>query len=44
MVTRQLRDASKPIGIPLTDHVIVGQKSRDPAGLGYYSFRGAGLL
>jgi len=26
------------------DHVIIGQKSRDPAGLGYYSFRAAGLI
>jgi len=43
-VTRQLRDAAKTIGIELLDHVIVGQKSRDPADLGYYSFRAAGLI
>jgi DNA repair protein RadC len=42
-VTRQLRDAAKTIGIDLLDHVIVGQNSRDPVGLGYYSFRAAGL-
>ncbi len=43
-VTRQLREAAKTIGIELIDHVIIGQKNRDPAGLGFYSFRHAGLL
>jgi DNA repair protein RadC len=43
-VTRQLRDAAKTVGIDLIDHVIVGQKSRDPAGIGHYSFRAAGLI
>ena len=43
-VTRQLRDAAKTVGIDLLDHVIVGQKAHDPAGLGYYSFRAAGLI
>jgi DNA repair protein RadC len=43
-VTRQLRDAAKTVGIDLIDHVIVGQKSRDPVGPGYYSFRAAGLI
>jgi DNA repair protein RadC len=43
-VTRQLRDAAKTVGIDLLDHVIIGQSSRDPAGLGYYSFRVAGLV
>lgn len=42
--TRQLRDAAKTVGIDLIDHVIVGQKSSDPVGLGYYSFRAAGLI
>jgi DNA repair protein RadC len=43
-VTRQLREAAKAVDIDLLDHVIVGRKSVDPAGVGYYSFRDAGLL
>jgi hypothetical protein len=30
--------------IDLLDHVILGEVAADPAGLGYYSFRTAGLL
>ncbi|MGC4073028.1 MAG: DNA repair protein RadC [Nibricoccus sp.] len=43
-VTRQLREAAKTVAIELADHVIVGRKINDPAGLGYYSFRAAGFL
>lgn len=43
-VTRQLREAAKVIGIELSDHVIVGQRSKDPRGIGYYSFNDAGLV
>jgi DNA repair protein RadC len=43
-VTRQLREAAKAVDIPLLDHVVVGRSSADPRGLGYYSFREAGLL
>jgi len=43
-VTRQLREAAKAVDIELLDHVIVGRLPSDPRGLGYYSFRGAGLL
>lgn len=43
-VTRQLREAAKTVCIDLLDHVIVGYPAHDPAGLGYYSFRAAGLL
>ena len=43
-VTRQLREAARTLDIELLDHVIVGQAAADPAGLGYYSFRSAGLL
>ena len=43
-VTRQLRDAAKTVGIDLMDHVIVGTKTHDPADIGYYSFRAAGLI
>jgi DNA repair protein RadC len=43
-VTRQLRDAARAVDIDLMDHVIVGQASADPRGLGYYSFREAGVI
>jgi DNA repair protein RadC len=43
-VTRQIRDAARTMDIELLDHVIIGTKEDDPAGLGYYSFRSAGLL
>ncbi len=43
-VTRQLREAARTLDIELLDHVIVGQATADPLGLGYYSFRTAGLL
>jgi DNA repair protein RadC len=43
-VTRVLREAARTIDIPLLDHVIVGQAQADPTGLGYYSFRDAGVL
>ena len=43
-VTRQLREAASVIGIDLLDHVILGQKSKDPQGIGYYSFNEAGLI
>lgn len=43
-VTRHLRDAATILQIELLDHVIVGDKKADPAGVGHYSFRQAGLL
>lgn len=43
-VTRQLRDAARAVDIELLDHVIVGEAKGDPRGLGYYSFREAGIL
>lgn len=43
-VTRQLREAAQVIGIDLLDHIIIGQRNRDPQGLGFYSFNDAGLL
>ena len=43
-MTRLLRDASQTVDIPLVDHVILGQPQADPGGLGYYSFREAGLI
>lgn len=43
-VTRQLREAAKALDIDLLDHVVVGNASADPTGLGYFSFRSAGIL
>ncbi|HEY8931732.1 MAG TPA: DNA repair protein RadC [Rariglobus sp.] len=43
-MTRQLRDASLSVDIPLLDHVILGRPASDPGGLGHYSFRAAGLI
>jgi len=43
-LTRQLREAAAAVDIPLLDHVIIGRRSADPLGRGYYSFREAGLL
>jgi DNA repair protein RadC len=43
-VTRQLREAARTLDIELVDHLIIGQAAHDPAGLGYYSFRAAGLI
>jgi DNA repair protein RadC len=43
-MTRQLRDAAQAVDIQLVDHVILGRPASDPAGLGYYSFRTAGLI
>ena len=43
-VTRSLREAAGALDIPLLDHVILGRRGLDPAGLGFYSFRSAGHL
>lgn len=43
-VTRQLREASYTVAIELLDHIILGQKSEDPNGIGFYSFKENGLL
>ncbi|CAM2910172.1 RadC family protein [Rariglobus hedericola] len=43
-MTRQLRDAGQTVDITLLDHVVLGQTGSDPSGLGYYSFRSAGLI
>jgi DNA repair protein RadC len=43
-ITHLLREAAKTVEISLLDHVVVGTGPADPTGLGYYSFRNAGLL
>lgn len=43
-LTRQLRDAARAVDIDLVDHVILGQETTDPRGVGYYSFRQAGVI
>ena len=43
-VTRRLREAAQAIDIELVDHLILGEKTADPSGQGFYSFRQAGLI
>jgi DNA repair protein RadC len=43
-VTRRLREAAQAIDIELIDHLVMGEKTADPANRGFYSFREAGLL
>lgn len=43
-LTRQLREAARAVDIDLIDHVIVGRAATDPRGVGFYSFRQAGVL
>lgn len=43
-VTRQLREAAKTLDISLLDHVVIGNRALDPAGVGFYSFSDGGLL
>lgn len=43
-VTRTLREAAQTVDITLLDHVIIGEEAHDPTGLGFYSFRDAGVL
>jgi DNA repair protein RadC len=43
-VTRLIRDAARAIDVEFLDHVIIGRVDADPTGLGYYSFRAAGVL
>ena len=43
-ITRQLRGAAEAVDVRMHDHVILGDPIADPAGLGYFSFRCAGVL
>jgi DNA repair protein RadC len=43
-LTRLLREASRTMEIDLLDHVILGEVAADPTGLGFYSFRQAGII
>ena len=43
-MTRQLRDAAKAVDIELVDHVVLGRVATDPRGVGFYSFRQAGVI
>jgi len=43
-ITHLLRQASKTVEISMLDHVIIGTKEDDPLGIGFYSFRNAGLI
>lgn len=43
-ITRELREAARMVGLEFSDHIIIGQPGADPAGVGHFSFRCAGLL
>ena len=43
-ITKVIRDAGEVMQIELLDHVIIGCKEDDPTGMGFYSFRSAGLI
>jgi len=43
-LTRQLRDAARAVDIDLIDHVVLGRAANDPHGVGFYSFRQAGVI
>jgi DNA repair protein RadC len=43
-ITRRLKSAADALDITLHDHVVIGDPAHDPVGLGYYSYRAAGLL
>lgn len=38
LMTKQIQDAAKLLGLRLCDHIIQGTKEDDPRGVGYYSF------
>ncbi len=43
-VTRELRESGKVLGIPVLDHIIIGEIESDPKARGFYSFQEGGLL
>ena len=43
-ITHLLREAARTVEISLVDYVILGRLGADPLGVGYYSFRQAGLM
>jgi DNA repair protein RadC len=43
-VTRKILDASKCVDLDFHDHVIIGEKTKCPNGLGYYSFSENGFM
>ena len=43
-VTRIVNEAAKLMDLQFVDHIILGEVENDPAGLGYYSFRDAGIM
>ena len=43
-MTRKIREAAQLLEITFLDHIVMGEKENDPTGLGYYSYRAAGLI
>jgi DNA repair protein RadC len=43
-ITRMLRECANIMELYFQDHIILGEVANDPLGLGYYSFREAGII
>jgi DNA repair protein RadC len=43
-ITRILKEVGKIVGIEVADHIIIGDPSVDPLGVGYFSFKNAGMV
>ena len=43
-ITRSLKDGALAIGLNFHDHIVIGEASNDPQGVGYYSFKQAGAI
>jgi len=43
-ITRKIKEASQIMDISFADHMIIGEKTNDPTGVGYYSMRSAGHI
>ena len=43
-ITRQLKEAATQVDVFFHDHLVLGEPTHDPLGLGYYSFRASGHL
>ena len=43
-VTRRLKEAASTLDVRFHDHIVLGEPALDPVGIGYYSYREAGLI
>lgn len=43
-ITRKIREAANALDITFFDHIVLGEKENDLNGMGYYSFKNAGIV